>query len=85
MSQLVYILCALTSLMCTLLIIRSYRANHVGLLWWSAVCFSALTLANVLLFLDRIIYPSVDLRPLYGFITLVGLGALLYGLVCETT
>lgn len=81
MPEAVYILCALTSLACAVLLGRAYRTTRVQLLLWSVVCFAALTLTNVLLFIDLAVLPSVDLRPLRNGVTLLGLIALLYGLI----
>ena len=52
MGQIVYILCALTSLGCTWLLIGRYRKSRVDLLFWSAIAFLLLTVTNVLLFID---------------------------------
>ena len=81
MPEAVYLLCALTSLTCAILLGRAYRATRVQLLLWSAVCFAAMTLTNVLLFIDLTVWPSVDLRLLRNGVTLLGLTALLYGLI----
>lgn len=80
MPQAVYLLCALTSLACALLLARAYRRSHVQLLFWSVLCFSALTLANVLLFVDLVLVPTMDLQILRNVVTLAGITALLYGL-----
>ena len=83
MAQIVYVLCALTSLACALLLGRAYRASGVRLLLWSVVCFCALTVTNMLLFIDLVVLPSVDLKPLRTGVTLLGVTALLYGLTME--
>lgn len=81
MPQAVYLLCALTSLTCAWLLGRAYRASRVQLLLWSFLCFLALTVNNVLLFLDLAIFPNIDLQPLRSALALLGVSALLYGLV----
>ena len=81
MAQIVYSLCALASFACAVLLGRAYRTGRVKLLFWSALCFSALTLTNVMLFIDLAVLPSIDLKPLRSSITLLGLTALLYGLI----
>jgi hypothetical protein len=83
MAQAVYLLCALTSLACALLLARAYRAGRVPLLFWSVVCFSALTLTNVLLFIDLVVIPDVDLQPMRSGVTLLGVTSLLYGLTMD--
>lgn len=81
MAQTVYILCALTSLACAVLLGRAYHSTRVPLLMWSAFCFAVLTLSNVLLFVDLTVLILVDLQPVRSGMTLVGLVALLYGLI----
>ena len=44
MAAIVYILCALTSLTCAVLLLRAYRQNGVRLLFWSGLCFIGLAL-----------------------------------------
>jgi hypothetical protein len=83
MAQTVYLLCALTSLTCALLLARAYRTSRIRLLLWSVICFSALTLTNILLFIDMVIVADADLRPLRNSITLLGVAALLYGLTVD--
>lgn len=79
----IYVLCALTALACCLLLLRGYRRSGVRLLLWCGLCFLALTLENVILFIDLVMVPERDLSP-YHFVT-AGLGAavLLYGLIWE--
>jgi hypothetical protein len=83
MPSLVYALCALTSAGCAVLLIRGYRRQRSRLLLWSSLCFAGLFLNNMLLFIDLVLVPGVDLSIWRGF---VGLGALLiflYGLVWD--
>ena len=81
MAELVYISCALASLLCAILLIRSYRANRTPLLLWSSLCFVGLALNNALLFVDVVVTPSVDLSLYRGLIALAALLVLLFGLV----
>jgi len=60
MATVIYSLCALTSLTCLILLWRSYRATRSGLLFWSALCFLFLTANNVLLVLDKLVFPRID-------------------------
>ncbi|RYY94020.1 MAG: hypothetical protein EOO24_25630 [Comamonadaceae bacterium] len=57
MGALIYSLCALTSVTCLVLLWRSWRASGARLLFWSALCFAALSVNNVLLVVDRVILP----------------------------
>ncbi len=81
MPQVVYLLCTFTSLACAILVGRAYRSSRVPLLFWSVICFAALTLSNVLLFVDLVMIPDVDLRPLRNAVMLLGVVAMLYGLI----
>lgn len=83
MAALIYSLCALTCVACAGLLFRSYRQTRLHLLLWSSLCFVGLTASNVLLVLDRLIYPDVDLSTLRLSAALVGLLLLLIGLVWE--
>ena len=85
MAEAVYILCALTSVACAGLMIRSWRRNRERLLAWSALCFAALAVNNCLLFLDRVIVPEGDLTLWRNIPALLGVAALLAGLIWETT
>ena len=83
MAEGVYALCALTSAICGLLLVRSYRRNRVRLLFWSAFCFVALAVSNVVVFVDLVVVPDIDLSPLRGLTAMVGLASLLFALVWE--
>lgn len=86
MGQAVYILCALTSLGCTLLLIGRYRKSRVDLLFWSAVAFFLLTITNILLCVDLVILGAgFDLSLFRNGSTLIGMMVLLYGLIRNNT
>ena len=76
-------LAVLTSIACTVFLLRAYAANGVRLLLWSGLCFVFLSLNNLLLFLDVVIFPDMDLRPYRLIAALVGLAFLLYGFIWE--
>jgi hypothetical protein len=78
-----YGLCAVTSLACMLLLFRGYARSGLRLLLWSALCFVGLTLGNMLLFLDLVVFPDFDLRPWRLVASLLGLLFLLYGFIWE--
>lgn len=84
MSGAVYILCAATSLICSLMLWRGYRLQGRRLLLWSTFCFAALTIDNVILYLDLEILPSTDLSLERNLAGLAGLMVLLYGLIWES-
>jgi hypothetical protein len=82
MAIAVFALSAVTAILCSSLLIRGYRRNRVRLLLWSGVCFAALALENLVLIINE--YTTVDLNVFRLLVPLVGLMALLYGLLWET-
>jgi hypothetical protein len=82
-AALVYLLCALTSIACLVLLGRAYARTRVRLLLWSAICFVGLTANNLLLFVDLVVLPQVDLSLPRLMATFAGLAALLGALVWE--
>jgi hypothetical protein len=82
-AEAVYILCFLTSLCCAILLLRSYRITAARLLLWSGIFFIGMTLNNAMLFIDKVIYRDVDLSLIRNAPALLGLLALIYGLVWE--
>jgi hypothetical protein len=84
MAALIYSLCALTSVMCFVLLWRSWRQSGARLLFWSALCFGALSVNNVLLVLDRVVWPvEVDLAMPRLVAAIIAVLLLLFGLVWE--
>lgn len=85
--DLIYIVCALTSVVCAVLLIRAYLQTRARLLLWSTLCFVGLITNNVLLFLDKVIYPDVDLPAMVigrNAAALVGLSLLVFGLIWDS-
>lgn len=80
----IYVLCAIASLVCAVLLWRGYRASGARLLRWSALCFMGLFLNNVLLIVDTHLIATVDLALYRMLPALVGAGLLVYGLVWDT-
>ena len=81
MAQLIFALCALTAFSCAWLLLRGYWRNRSQLLLWSGLCFVGLTLNNVLLIVDRLVFPQFDLLTWRLSAALVAVLLLLYGLV----
>ena len=77
-------LAALTSVSCTVLLFRGYARTAARMLFWSALCFVFLSLNNVLLFVDIIIFPTqVDLRLYRLLASLAGIVCLVYAFIWE--
>lgn len=83
MAPLIYALCALTTIVCAAMLLRSYRRTRARVLFWSGLCFVGLTVSNVLLVVDRVALPLVDLSTARLTAAFVALLLLLYGLIWE--
>jgi len=84
MAELVYVLCALTSVFCAVLLGRQYKARRNRLLLWSTVCFAGLAVNNALLIIDLMVMTDVDLSILRASVAIVAMGMLLVGLIWES-
>ena len=84
MAEAVYVLCALTSLACAVLLLRGYLRGRAALLLWSGLCFLGFALNNAFLFLDKVVIKDVDLGILRALSGFIALAFLLYGLVTES-
>jgi hypothetical protein len=81
--ELVYALCALTSIVCAVLLFRGHRSSRTILLFWSSLCFAGLALNNLLLLVDLILAPDIDLSLWRSAVALGAMTVLLFGLVWE--
>jgi hypothetical protein len=85
-ATVVYVLCALTSTACAVLLIAARRRAGEPLLSWAAGCFCLLALDNGLLVLDlAVLGDASDLRASRSAAALGGFLLLLIGLVLDTT
>jgi hypothetical protein len=84
-AKYVYLLCALTSLLATVLLWKNFRKTGLRLLFWSSICFLGFTINNIMLFVDVIVLPDVDLAAARTLPAVLGLCALLFGFIWETT
>jgi hydrogenase/urease accessory protein HupE len=84
MADVVYILCALTSFACAVLLLRAYAQRRVRLLFWSGLSFVGFTLGNLFLVIDTMMVPATDLTLFRSLPVLGGLLVLIYGLVWDT-
>jgi cytochrome bd-type quinol oxidase subunit 2 len=84
LSSVVYILGALVSLACALLLLRGYRRGRKRLLLWSGLCFAMLTISNGLVFVDFIVLPEIDLTLWRLATSAMALVLLLFGLIWES-
>lgn len=84
MASVVYALCALTSGLCAVLLWRAYRDSRARLLLWSSLAFIGLACNNLLLFVDLIVVPSVDLSLYRSLVSAVAVMVLLLGLIWDS-
>lgn len=83
MGPIVYALSALTTMVCAaLLLLRHARVKH-RLLLFSGLCFVGLAASNLLVFVDLVLVPDVDLYIWRLLTAITGMGLLLYGLIWE--
>lgn len=80
----IYTLCALTALLCTIMLLRAYSIGSYKLLLWAGLCFAGLTVNNLLLVVDKLILPDGDLSLWRTATALVAMIVLIIGLVWES-
>ena len=79
----VYILCFLTSSACAWLLGRSYLRTRTRLLLWSSLCFVLLAGSNLVLMLDVLVFPDVNLRIGRLLLSLSAVLVLLFGFIWD--
>lgn len=84
MGELVYVLCAATSLFCAGLLFRSYLRARSRLLLWSTLCFLGLGINGVVMFVDLALFPEIDLRLVRTSFALGSMLLIVIGLVWES-
>jgi hypothetical protein len=84
LASLVYLLGALVTVLCSVLLLRGYARSRSRLLLWSGLCFLGLTVSNALLFLDLSLLPEVDLYMWRLGSAAAAMLLLVYGLVFES-
>jgi hypothetical protein len=83
MAELVYLLCAISSVACAALLFRGHRRSGERLLLWSAIGFAGLALNNIALVIDLVLVPDADLSILRTSLALVGMLVMVGGFVWE--
>jgi hypothetical protein len=83
MAETIYALCAVASLVCAGLLLRGWRTSRARLLLWSSICFAWLAVNNVVLLVDKVVVPDVDLVLVRALTALAGFAVLLYGLIWD--
>ena len=83
MAEAVYTLCALTSFLCAVLLVQSWRRTRARILLWSSLCFVGLAANNLLLLIDLVFAPDVDLARMRAVTATGALAVLVLGLIWE--
>jgi hypothetical protein len=84
LGPVVYTLCAFTAFACAVLLLRAHARSQSPLLLWSGLCFACLTLNNVMVVVDLVVLPSINLFLVRNAIALLGMILLLYGLIWKS-
>ena len=82
-AEIIYIACAGTCAGCAWLLFRGYVRGGPRLLLWSGLCFVALTVDNMILYVDLVLVPEIDLFYWRTVTAAVGTLIQLLGLVEE--
>lgn len=85
MPGLIYIICGLTSLGSAWLLGRGALKRHDGLMFWSSLCFFGMGVNNLLLYLNFIIFPEVELLIVARIAMVFSVLVLNFGLIWHTT
>ena len=83
-AEVIYLLCAASSLLVAALLLRQYMRRRTRLVLWSVACFAALAVNNVLVYVDLVMFTGVDLSLYRSMAGAVAMSIMVYGLVWET-
>lgn len=83
MGPAVYLLGVVITLLCGFLLARAYTRVRKRLLLWSSLCFFGLSLSNMLVFLDLVVFPEYDLYRWRLGTAAAAMLVLVFGLIWE--
>lgn len=83
MAEAIYLLCAVTSLVAAVLLLRQYQARRTPLLLWSCIGFFGLAINNMLVFVDFALLTDTDISLARAIAGASAILVLLYGLIWE--
>lgn len=78
-----YAIAVASSCTCAVLLLRAYLHRRVRLLMWTAICFVGLSINNLALFVDLVVFPQIDLQLVRLIPALLGMMCLLYGFIFD--
>jgi hypothetical protein len=82
-AAVVFLACAVTSVLCVVLLVRGWLASRSRLLLWSSLGFFGLALNNIILVVDRLVFPQVDLALARAIAAFLGVLVLLTGCIWD--
>lgn len=80
----IYILGSVVVCLCAVMLIRAYMRARRRLLLWSGLCFVGLTISNLLVFIDLVMIPDINLYPIRLWTAAIATLLLVFGLVWES-
>lgn len=83
MAAAVFIACAVTSVLCVVLLVRGWLATRSRLLLWSSLGFTGLALNNIILVLDRLVIVDTNLALVRAVPAFLGVLVLLTGCIWD--
>jgi hypothetical protein len=84
MASALYVGTCLTTLLCAILLLRAYVIVRRRLLLWSGICFVGLTVSNLLVIADLMMFPKIDFYTYRLGSAAIATAILLYGLIWES-
>lgn len=84
MTPALYIVTCITTLFCAILLLRGFARARRRLLFWSGLCFVGLTISNLFVIVDLLIFPNTDLYTYRLGSTAFSMVLMLYGLIWES-
>jgi hypothetical protein len=83
-AKAIYLLCAVTSLLVAVVLLRQYLRSRTRLILWSLVSFAVLAVNNVLVYVDLVMYTGVDLSVYRSAAGAAAMAIMLVGLIWES-
>lgn len=84
MAVVIYVLCAMTALVCAVMLLLGSRRTGSRMLFWSGLCFAGLAFTNLVVVVDAMqVMPNENFSTLRLGSALLALMLLLYGLIFE--
>jgi hypothetical protein len=83
MAEAVYVLCFLTSAAVAVLLLRGFVKTRSRLLLWCGLGFVGLCLNNLMLVIDVMVVPEIDLSMLRNLPALAGMAVVIFGLIWD--